>query len=76
MRIYKKTLREEAGIEEIFCNCCGKKIEKDKYGYFPDHFHADKTWGYNSSMDGRRQSFDLCHECYESMLENFKIPAE
>jgi len=73
MRTYKKTVCEEAELDEVFCNCCGEKIEKDKYGYLIDYFHGDKIWGYNSSLDGEEHSFDLCEKCYEKIIKSFKI---
>jgi ribosomal-protein-alanine N-acetyltransferase len=42
-------------------------------GIWEEHFHAEKAWGYYSNQDGRQDSFDLCQECYEKMLESFKI---
>ncbi|NLL92600.1 MAG: hypothetical protein GX225_00420 [Clostridiales bacterium] len=35
---------------------------------------ADYVWGYFSEKDGERHSFDLCEDCYDAMIKNFKIP--
>jgi len=37
-------------------------------------YMADYVWGYFSEKDGERHSFDLCEDCYDAMIKNFKIP--
>ena len=60
-------------IEKIFCNMCGKEIQKSD-GFFHDHIHIDKTWGYFSEKDGKTHSFDICETCYDRLLESFVLP--
>ena len=73
MRKTKKVLEEKEEIYEVFCNMCGKSIEKDPFGKFCDHLQIDKEWGYFSSIDGQKHSFDLCNKCYLDIVSNFKI---
>lgn len=58
----------------VKCNCCGKEIASDKYGYTSDYLSVNKRWGYNSSFDNEIHSFDICEECYKNIISNFKIP--
>ena len=37
-------------------------------------FSAEVSFGYFSKKDGIRQEFDLCEECYDRMIRQFKIP--
>lgn len=76
MRKTVKTIEEKNIVNEIYCNICGKKIEKDVHGYFSDHLHIKKTWGYNSTKDGACHELDICEECYDKILKNCKISVE
>ena len=69
MREYKLAMQEEKVLSKVICNGCGREIPCDA----ADHFHGEKTWGYFSDKDGRKDSFDLCEDCYDKMVENFKI---
>lgn len=75
MRIFKNTNCEKQEIEKVFCNICGKEIEKDIYGYHRDYLHIEKDWGYNSNKDGENHSIDICEECYDNLIKSFKIKA-
>lgn len=68
MRTYKETVIRVK--DETFCNCCGKKIEKE------DFVEIEKIWGYFSGKDGVKESFDLCETCYDKITAGFKIPPE
>ncbi len=69
MREYQTASREEKQLSKVICNGCGRQIPLEG----ADYFHAEKTWGYFSEQDGRRDSFDLCEACYQSMIRQFKI---
>ena len=69
MREYKLEIQEEKVLSKVTCNGCGREIPCET----ADHFHGEKTWGYFSEKDGRQDSFDLCEDCYDKMVENFKI---
>ena len=38
--------------------------------------HVEKEWGYFSRKDTTRHIFDLCEECYDKWILEFKIPVE
>ncbi len=73
MRKVKKVLKEEDEIYEIYCNMCGKPIEKDSFGNFLEYLSVDKKWGYFSILDGQEHSFDICDSCYKDIVSKFKI---
>ncbi len=73
----KSYRNETVVIEKVYsvkCNCCGKEIASDKYGYTSDYLSVNKRWGYNSSFDNENHSFDICEDCYKNIIKNFKIP--
>ena len=67
MRKYTKVIREENILDEVICDICGKKIEKDSFGYIKDHIHIDKVWGYNSGRDGEHTEMDICESCFDKL---------
>lgn len=61
---------------EIYCNQCGKKLEKCGKVSTEDFLHVEKDWGYFSKKDGMCHAFDLCEECVKKLEEGFRIPAD
>ena len=72
MREYQTGMREERVLSKVVCNGCGREIPLRG----ADYFHAEKTWGYFSEKDGERHTFDLCEDCYDEMIRDFRIPVE
>ncbi|MGN0382822.1 MAG: hypothetical protein ACI4DS_01025 [Eubacterium sp.] len=62
-------------IEKLVCNKCGKEIKVVNGIVKEGVFMIDYDWGYFSHKDGERHSFDLCEECYNLMISEFKFPA-
>ncbi len=75
MKIYKNEMENNQKVENVLCNCCGKEIKKE-HGYFVDHLHIEKQWGYFSEKDGREDNFDLCESCYDKFVNSFVLPIE
>lgn len=73
MRIYDR--ENAAELVEIICNKCGKRIPVIKGVPQEDSLHVEKSWGYFSQKDGERHDFDICEECYENWVADFKEPA-
>lgn len=71
MKEYDMKAQESQVLTKVVCNCCGKEIPQIREGIWEEYFHAEKSWGYLSKQDGRQDSFDLCQDCYEKMIENF-----
>lgn len=70
-------MKEYKEIEEIIeveirrtCNKCGKYVEEDLDTITPLCF----TFEYGSNHDFEQWSFDLCDECLEEIVREFKIP--
>lgn len=66
---------QESHVDQIICNCCGEPI--NKYQIFTnDYISFQKQWGYNSDYDNKKHKFDICQNCYQKIISNFKIPIE
>ena len=76
MREYGLKAQEHQTMTKVVCNCCGKEIPLIREDMWEDYFHAEKNWGYLSNQDGRTDSFDMCQDCYEKMISQFKIPVK
>ena len=64
----------KAGV--LYCNCCGKTISESCGADREEFFHFEKTWGYFSEKDGEIHHWDLCEDCYDSLLHQFVIAPE
>lgn len=63
-------------LAAVYCNCCGKKL-KVEHGIVKEGvFMADILWGYFSEKDGEQHDFDICENCYDLLIEKFRIPVE
>lgn len=69
MRKYIETDLKEMKVDEVICDVCKRKIEKDSFGYIRDHIHIEKTWGYNSDKDGEHIEADICEECFDKIIK-------
>lgn len=73
MRIYRKELEEQ--LEVVTCNKCGRQMRVENGILKEGCFTADFVFGYFSNRDGMRQQFDLCEDCYDSVVGTFLLPA-
>ncbi len=74
MRIYEDDKKEE--IFTVICNKCKKEIKVENSIIKEGIFSAEHLFGYFSEKDGETHSFDLCEECYDKIVSEFKIPPE
>lgn len=65
-----------SGEFQICCNSCGKILKVENGILIEDAFEATKEWGYFSSRDMELHHFNLCEDCYNKMISEFKIPVE
>ena len=63
-------------LKTVICNGCGRELKVEGGILKEGCFEAKQVFGYFSSMDGKRQQFDLCETCYQKLVEQFVIPAE
>lgn len=74
MRQYQ--VKETKEISRIICNKCKKEIPVSGGHEMAGVFRVDYEWGYFSEKDGEKHHFDLCEECYDSLLRSFQVPVE
>ncbi|MBQ7840277.1 MAG: hypothetical protein IJ390_07300 [Lachnospiraceae bacterium] len=60
----------------VRCNGCGRSMKVENGVLKEGCFLGRQDFGYFSTMDGQRHSFDLCEECYREMAKAFTIPVE
>lgn len=69
-------MQKETKLIQAVCNCCGKELLVEN-GILKEGFcEIAVEWGYFSKKDGMQHSFDLCEECYDRMIKQFKISVE
>ena len=74
MRKYTKI--EENQLLEVRCNQCGKALKVENGMLKEGCFHGENVFGYFSTKDGSRHSFDLCEACYDAFVSKFKLLVE
>ena len=67
---------ENEELKAVCCNKCSKPLVVEKGIIKEGCYNGDVVWGYFSTMDGIRHNFDLCEDCYQSMIRAFAIPVE
>lgn len=72
MRKNSKVKKEN--IKVIQCNVCGKEIQIENDILKEDIFEVTKEWGYFSKKDLEVHKFNICEECYDKIVSQFKIP--
>lgn len=59
---------------KVFCNCCGREMNTENEIIKEGIFSVKYQFGYFSKKDGQVHEFDMCEECYNKMITDFKIP--
>lgn len=72
----RKSDGSEKMLRAVICNGCGRQLKVEKGMLREGCFCAEQTFGYFSSMDGKKISFDLCEDCFEKLLERLAVPAK
>lgn len=63
-------------LDRVICNGCGKKLAVDRGIVREGAIGIQHVWDYFSEKDGEIHHFDLCEECYDRIVGEFKIPVE
>lgn len=63
-------------LETVICNKCGKKMAVKGGIVREGAVMFDHAWDFFSEKDGEVHHFDLCEECYDEMIKEFRIPAD
>ena len=67
---------EEKKLMQVVCNKCGKSLKVED-GYLKEGcFSATAAFDYFSRKDGSIHHFDLCEDCYDSVIAQFAVPVE
>lgn len=72
MRKYKSN----GVLSGIVCNGCGKKLIVDGGIVREGVLSVEHTWDFFSEKDGEVHRFDLCEECYDNLVNQFRIDVE
>ena len=67
---------DDRKLEQVICNACGREMKLENDILRGGCFCSDSVFGYFSRKDGMRHRFDLCEDCYDKMVEKFKVPVE
>ncbi len=60
----------------VRCNNCGKDIKTNKDIAVEGLLSLNVDWGYFSEKDGEVHEIDICEECYDKWISQFKIPID
>ena len=60
-------------LETVFCNLCGKKIAVKEGIVREGAAMFDHAWDYFSEKDGEVHHWDMCEECYDNLLGQFRV---
>ncbi|MBP3337980.1 MAG: hypothetical protein J6L69_01080 [Lachnospiraceae bacterium] len=74
MRKYKD--KETNQLSKVFCNRCGKKMKVKDGIIMEGNFSIEYNWGFFSNKDCERHIIDLCEDCYDEMVREFKVPVD
>lgn len=66
----------EKKLMQVVCNRCGKSLKVEDGCLKEGCFSATAAFGYFSRKDGSTYHFDLCEDCYDSVVAEFVVPAE
>ena len=76
VRVYYQEAKPEKRLDRVICNRCGKQL-KVKEGILREGcFRAEYEFDYFSKKDGCIYSFDLCEDCFDAWVEQFRQPPE
>ena len=72
MRKYKSS----GELETVICNSCGKKLIVENGILREGVFSVNYGWDFFSEKDGETHRWDLCEECYDTLISQFRIDPE
>ena len=65
-----KEIKKKKEVVLIQCNKCKKK---EKNISFPEIETFRHSFGYGTNKDGLTYEFELCSDCFDKIINNFKI---
>ena len=67
---------EKNQLMEATCNCCKKSLKIQNDIITEGVFSVEYAFGYFSRKDEEIHKFDLCEECYDEWIREFRIPVD
>lgn len=74
--INMRKYQENGMLESVVCNGCGKKLVVERGILREGGFAVNYPWDYFSEKDGEIHHWDLCEDCYDSLIHQFVIAPE
>ncbi|MCC8060152.1 MAG: hypothetical protein LIO81_04815 [Clostridiales bacterium] len=69
MRKYKRN----GELETVICNHCGRKLIVKNGLLREGAICVDHVWDFFSEKDGEMHHWDLCEDCYDDFVNQFRI---
>ena len=60
-------------LETVICNCCGKKMVVKEGVLREGAISIHHAWDFFSEKDGEVHHWDMCEECYDNLLRQFRV---
>lgn len=78
---HKEQVTEEKEIvDNVFCNCCGRSVHRDKdicgRDMFVDYLSFKDNRIYRQRFNDFYEDFHICEDCAKKINSTFKIPVE
>lgn len=76
MREYKEKEQLELQLTKVCCNQCGKELVVEDGIIKEGCFSVDYEFDYFSNKDGYIYSLDLCEDCFDQWIKDFRNPVK
>lgn len=60
-------------LKTMLCNSCGKKMVVQEGIVREGAVSFNHAWDYFSEKDGEVHHWDLCEECYDDLIRQFRL---
>ncbi len=73
---HSKITVDASMISKVECNMCGNTVWDvgQKIAVRADFLSVNMLWSRNSNKEGQEDHWDLCEECYDKLVLQFKVP--
>lgn len=71
-----KKYKSGGQLDRVVCNCCGKKLVVKDGTVREGVVSINHTWDFFSEKDGEVHHIDICEDCYDDWINQFKVSVE